>query len=115
MNAGGLACLAALDAARAERDQVALASTQALDDLARELAASAAALDAAQAALAAPMPEPAAGRPWAFILIGGAVAAGGALGAHVADLDMPGRVSAVAGVVAAAALISAAISWAGAQ
>ena len=115
MNAGGLACLAALDAARAERDQVALASTQALDDLARELAASAAALDAAQAALAAPMPEPAAGRPWAFILIGGTVAAGGALGAHVADLDMPGRVSAVAGVVAAAALISAAISWAGAQ
>jgi hypothetical protein len=115
MNAAGLACLAALDAARAERDQVALAATQALDDLARELAASAAALDAAQAALAAPAPEPAQGRPWAFILIGGTVAAGGALGAHVADLDTPGRVSAVAGVVAAAALISAAISWAGAQ
>jgi hypothetical protein len=29
MNAGGLACLKALDAARAERDQVALAATQA--------------------------------------------------------------------------------------
>jgi len=115
MNAGGLACLKALDAARAERDQVALAATQALDDLARELAASAAALDAAQVALAAPVPEPAQGRPWAFILIGGTVAAGGALGAHVADLDAPGRVSVVAGVVAAAALISAAISWAGAQ
>jgi hypothetical protein len=115
MNAGGLACLKALDAARAERDQVVLAATQALGDLARELAASAAALDAAQAALAAPMPEPAAGRPWAFILIGGTVAAGAALGAHVADLDTLGSVSAVAGVVVGAALISAAISWAGEQ
>lgn len=115
MNAAGLACLRALDAARAERDEVALAATQALDDLARELAASAAALDAAQAALAAPAPEPATGRPWAFILIGGAIGSGAALGAHVADLDAPGRVSAVAGVVAAAALISAAISWAGEQ
>jgi hypothetical protein len=115
MNAGGLACLTALDAARAERDQVALAATQALGDLARELAASAAALDAAQAALAAPAPEPAAGRPWAFILIGGAVAAGATIGAHVADLDTLGSVSAVAGVVVGAALISAAISWAGEQ
>ena len=116
MNAGGLACLKALDAARAERDRVALAATQALDDLARELAASAAALDAAQAALTAPVVAPREpGRPWAFILIGGTVAAGGALGAHVADLDAPGRVSAVAGVVAAAALILAAISWAGEQ
>jgi hypothetical protein len=116
MNAAGLACLKALDAARAERDRVALAATQALDDLARELAASAAALDAAQAALTAPVVAPREpGRPWAFILIGGTVAAGGALGAHVADLDAPGSVSAVAGVVVGAALISAAISWAGEQ
>lgn len=113
MNTAGLACLKALDAARAERDQVALAATQALDDLARELAASAAALDAAQAALAAPAPEPAQGRPWAFILIGGTVAAGATAGAHVADLDTLGSVSAVAGAVAGAALISAAIAWAG--
>jgi hypothetical protein len=115
MNAAGLACLKALDAARAERDRVALAATEALGDLARELAESAQALDAAQAALAAPAPAQVQGRPWAFILIGGTVAAGATIGAHVADLDTLGSVSAVAGVVVGAALISAAISWAGEQ
>jgi hypothetical protein len=115
MNAAGLACLAALDAARAERDQVALAATQALDDLARELAASAAALDAAQAALAAPFPEPAHGRPWAFLIIGGAVGSGAALGAHAADLGALGSIATVGGAVAGAALLAAAISWAGEQ
>jgi hypothetical protein len=116
MNAAGLACLAALDAARAERGRVALAATQALDDLARELAASAAALDAAQAALAAPVVAPREpGRPWAFIIIGGAVGSGAALGAQAADLGALGSIATVGGAVAGAALLAAAISWAGEQ
>ena len=107
MNAAGLACLTALDAARAERDRCTVAAATAADTFARDLASAAASLDAALAA-----PVPAKRRPWALAAVGGAVAAGAA-GAVVA-LDGGALEAAGAGLGAAlvAAGVVAVVTWA---
>lgn len=109
MDAAGLACLTALDAARSERDRCTVAAATAADAFARDLASGAASLDAAQTALALRV-EP--GRPWALVAIGGAVAAGAA-GAVVA-LEGGAVEAAGAGLGAAlvAAGLAAVVAWA---
>jgi hypothetical protein len=112
MNAAGLACLQALDGARSERDRCNVAAATAADACARDLATAAASLDAAQAALAAPVPEPAQRRPWALVGFGG-LAAAGAAGAAVA-FDAGALEAAGAGIGAAlvAAGVVAIVAWA---
>lgn len=112
MNAAGLACLQALDGARAERDRCTVAAATAADACARDLASAAAALDAAQAALAAPVPDRAPGRPWALVGLGG-VAAAGAAGAVVAlEGGAVEAVGAGLGAALVAAGVVAVVAWA---
>lgn len=114
MDRAGVACLQALDAARADRDRCQVAAEAALDDLARELAEASAQLDAAGAALAAPLPPPeaSAGRPWALVALGGVVVAGAAGAAAALDAG-PVEVAGVGlGVAAVAAGVAAVVAWA---
>jgi hypothetical protein len=114
MNAAGLACLTALDAARADRDRCHVAADAALDDMARDLAEAGAALDAAQAALAAPVPAPVVegGRPWALVGLGGAVAAGAAGVAAAFDAGPVEAAGIGLGAAALAAGVAAVVAWA---
>lgn len=113
MNAAGVACLQALDETRAERDRCGVASAEALDHMARDLAEAGAALDAAQRALAAPVPPPAgASRPWALVALGGVAAAGASTVAAALDAG-PMEVGAVGiGAAALAAGVAAVVAWA---
>lgn len=111
MNAAGVACLSALDAARVDRDRCITRADAAVADLARELAEASAQLDAAAVALVAPVP---AARPWAFVVVGGGVAAAGGAVAHLAGAEARDVLLAAAGSAAGAALLTAALAWAGA-
>lgn len=112
MNAGGLACLKALDATRAERDQCHVAAEAALDDLARELAESAEALDAAGAALAVPVPQAEPGRPWALVGLGGLAGVAGATVAAGLESGTVEVAGAGLGAAAVAVAVAAVVAWA---
>ena len=107
MDAAGVACLDALDVARAERDRCAVQAAGKLDALAVAMDAQAAALRAAHEA------ERPAVRPWVFVAVGGVVAGVAAIGAHAADMEAEGMAIATAGAVAGATLLALAYSWAG--
>lgn len=114
MNAAGVACLQALDATRAERDRCSIGASEALDDMARDLAEAGAALDAAHVALATPVQPPPSGlRPWVLVAASGALAGGVAMGARAMDLEAEGMAIATAGAVAGATLLALAFQWAG--